>query len=125
MHFQQPLRIILFQLEEYGWEHCASFPNLRASVKRPHTITVSYFDEELEEVEKELSGFEARVFQHELDHLRGLHILNWQVSFGEVELIPEAKNDFPNFEKVNSAYKIEKDIAFYRLWQTIETHWQE
>lgn len=83
-------------------------------MKRCHSIKVSYFDEELEEVEKELSGFEARVFQHELDHLKGLHILNWQVSFGEVELIPEAKDDFPNFEKVSIRCKTEKAITFYR-----------
>ena len=89
---------------EYGWEQCASFPNIRASVKRFERIQVQYQNEEFDDVEKELSGFEARVFQHELDHLRGRHILNWDVSFGEVELIPGANSDFPNFEKVNRVF---------------------
>jgi len=93
------------RLEEYGWEYCASFPNVRASVKRFDRILVSYMDEEMEEVEKELSGFEARVFQHELDHLKGGHILNWDISGGDVELIAGASEDFPHFEKALSEYK--------------------
>lgn len=57
-------------------------------------------DEDLEEIEKELEGFEARVFQHEVDHIFGRHLLNWSVSAGEVELVPGASDDFPHFEKV-------------------------
>ena len=54
----------------------------------------------MEEVEKELSGFEARVFQHELDHLKGGHLLSWDISGGDVELIAGASEDFPHFEAV-------------------------
>jgi N-formylmethionyl-tRNA deformylase len=55
----------------------------------------------MEEKEEELEGFRARVFQHELDHLRGKHILSWDVSEGEVEVLPGIQTEFPNFQKVN------------------------
>ena len=58
----------------------------------------------MEEVEKELSGFPARVFQHELDHLKGGHLLSWDVSGGDVELIAGASEDFPHFEAVKYIY---------------------
>ncbi len=66
---------------------------------------MSYLDEDFEEVEDQLEGFEARVFQHEMDHIRGKNILNWEVSHGDIELIPGAKTDFPNFEKVTKLIK--------------------
>lgn len=31
--------------KEYAWEYCASFPGIRAMVKRPLAIKVSYLDE--------------------------------------------------------------------------------
>jgi len=37
-----------------------------------------------------------------MDHLRGFHILNWEVSYGDVEFIPDPDRDFPNFEKVKT-----------------------
>ena len=49
---------------------------------------------------KDFSGFEARVFQHEMDHILGYHILDWNISFGDVEFVPDPKKDFKNFEKV-------------------------
>lgn len=54
----------------------------------------------MEEIEEELSGFQARVFQHEMNHLNGFHLLNWEISGGEIEMIPGAQSDFPNFDKV-------------------------
>lgn len=50
----------------------------------------------MEEITEELEGFEARVFQHELDHLNGFNILDKEVSEGEFELL-EQPSDM-NFE---------------------------
>jgi hypothetical protein len=60
----------------------------------------------MEEQEEEMEGFRARIFQHELDHLTGKHLLTWTVSEGEVELLPQAEMDFPNFKKVLEEYKL-------------------
>ena len=52
-------------------EGCLSIPGINESVKRPAKVLVNYFDENGEEQERWLEGFEARVFQHEYDHLEG------------------------------------------------------
>jgi peptide deformylase len=53
------------------WEGCLSFPNVRGLVPRYHTIVVHYLDGSGKKQTVELRGFQARVFQHEIDHLRG------------------------------------------------------
>ncbi|MBO4430083.1 MAG: peptide deformylase [Bacteroidaceae bacterium] len=52
-------------------EGCLSIPGINESVKRPSKVLVNYLDENGEEQERWLEGFEARVFQHEYDHLEG------------------------------------------------------
>lgn len=52
-------------------EGCLSIPGINESVKRPAKVLVNYLNENGEEQERWLEGFEARVFQHEYDHLEG------------------------------------------------------
>ena len=52
-------------------EGCLSIPGINENVKRPAKVLVNYLDENGEEHERWLEGFEARVFQHEYDHLDG------------------------------------------------------
>jgi len=52
-------------------EGCLSFPGLWLHVNRSETIKVKYQDIIGREHEKEFTGLQARVFQHELDHLNG------------------------------------------------------
>ena len=52
-------------------EGCLSIPGINESVKRPAKVLVNYFDENGDEQERWLEGFEARVFQHEYDRLDG------------------------------------------------------
>ena len=58
------------------WEGCLSVPSMRGLVPRHSQITVRYFDQQGNEQQKELSGFIARIFQHELDHLNGLTFID-------------------------------------------------
>mmetsp|Transcript_3789 Transcript_3789/g.11101 ORF Transcript_3789/g.11101 Transcript_3789/m.11101 type:complete len:201 (+) Transcript_3789:62-664(+) len=55
-----------------GWETCLSVPGYAASVERPAAVDVRYERLDGTAVERRLRGFEARVFQHELDHLDGI-----------------------------------------------------
>ncbi|MGB2742538.1 MAG: peptide deformylase [Cognaticolwellia sp.] len=57
---------------ELGWEGCLSVQGKRALVPRYSTIDVSYVDETGLVQNQTLSGFLARIFQHELDHLDGI-----------------------------------------------------
>ena len=53
-------------------EGCLSFPDLFMKVKRPASAVVQYHTISGELVERELTGFECRVFLHEYDHLIGI-----------------------------------------------------
>ena len=56
---------------EIDEEGCLSFPGIYGKVPRALTIQVRYQDLDLRPREFELSGWVARIFQHELDHLNG------------------------------------------------------
>jgi peptide deformylase len=57
-------------------EGCLSIPGISVDVERPVYLRVRAQDEEAEERLVEASGLEARVIQHELDHLDGVLILD-------------------------------------------------
>jgi len=61
--------------EEGGEEGCLSIPGVTVDVERPVHVRVRALDEEGEERSVEASGLEARVIQHEMDHLDGVLIL--------------------------------------------------
>jgi peptide deformylase len=60
---------------EAGEEGCLSIPGVIVDVERPVHVRVRALDEEGEERMVEASGLEARVIQHEIDHLDGVLIL--------------------------------------------------
>ena len=59
------------QLEE-GWEGCLSVPGLRGVVPRWTAIRYRGFDPQGNPLDREVTGFHARVVQHECDHLDGI-----------------------------------------------------
>ncbi|MFZ2312246.1 MAG: peptide deformylase, partial [Methylobacter sp.] len=61
----------LVETQEKGWEGCLSIPGIRALVPRYQEILIQYMDQKGDLMESKLSGFVARVFQHEVDHLEG------------------------------------------------------
>jgi peptide deformylase len=64
-------------LEESGdqWayeEGCLSIPRIRGDVERQPVIRIRYQDEKFETFEETFSGIDARVIQHEYDHIQGV-----------------------------------------------------
>ncbi|WP_428828069.1 peptide deformylase [Azonexus sp. IMCC34842] len=57
--------------EELGWEGCLSVPGLRGEVPRHGRIRYRGFDPFGQAIDRTVSGFHARVVQHECDHLIG------------------------------------------------------
>ena len=53
-------------------EGCLSFPEIMGDVRRPKTVTVEAQDLQGATFRMELEGLEARIFQHEYDHLNGV-----------------------------------------------------
>ena len=57
---------------EEGWEGCLSVPGMRGVVARHTQLRYQGFDENGQVIDRTVSGFHARVVQHECDHLIGV-----------------------------------------------------
>jgi peptide deformylase len=62
--------------QEISEEGCLSLPLIHVDVERPVAVLVRAQDEHGEQVTIEATGLEARVIQHEIDHLDGILILD-------------------------------------------------
>ncbi len=58
--------------KEEGWEGCLSVPGMRGLVSRHSRLHYSGFDQYGNPIDRLVSGFHARVVQHECDHLDGI-----------------------------------------------------
>ena len=63
---------VLDQEQELGWEGCLSIPGLTGAVPRYKRICYTGLSNDGKTVEREATGFHARVVQHECDHLDGI-----------------------------------------------------
>jgi len=57
---------------EDGWEGCLSVPGMRGIVSRYQRLHYKGFDQYGQVIDRLVSGFHARVVQHECDHLDGV-----------------------------------------------------
>jgi peptide deformylase len=65
------LRFIGAEMEE-GWEGCLSVPGMRGIVSRYQRLHYKGYDQYGQVIDRLVSGFHARVVQHECDHLDGV-----------------------------------------------------
>ncbi|MBX2844984.1 MAG: peptide deformylase [Saprospiraceae bacterium] len=85
--------------EDTREEGCLSIPGINGDVDRPTEITITYFDESLKQQTKTFSGFNARVIQHEYDHIEGklftekLSPLKRRLLKGKLDKISKGKVD--------------------------------
>ena len=61
---------------EWGEEGCLSIPGIRLNVERFTFVKVQAQDEEGNTIEVEANGFISRIIQHEMDHLKGVLIVD-------------------------------------------------
>jgi peptide deformylase len=59
-------------VQEEGWEGCLSVPGMRGIVPRFQRLHYTGFDQFGKPIDRLVSGFHARVVQHECDHLDGI-----------------------------------------------------
>jgi peptide deformylase len=74
---------------ELGWEGCLSVPELRGIVPRYKHIGYRGWLPDGTRVEGEFSGFQARILQHEVDHLDGILYLDRMRDFSTLGYGPE------------------------------------
>lgn len=74
---------------ELGWEGCLSVPELRGVVPRATRIGYRAWLTDGTRVEGEYEGFQARILQHEVDHLDGVIYLDRMRSLASLGYGPE------------------------------------
>jgi peptide deformylase len=62
--------------KEKDWEGCLSIPGIRGLVPRHTSIRTRFTTRDGNMEEKEFTGFIARIFQHEFDHINGVVFLD-------------------------------------------------
>ena len=62
----------LSDVQDEGWEGCLSVPGMRGLVPRYTHLRYQGYDEYGALIDRSVSGFHARVVQHECDHLDGI-----------------------------------------------------
>ena len=72
-------------------EGCLSLPQQYAEIERSEEIIVEYQNEKNERIEQKKIGFEARVLQHEIDHLHGKLFVDYLSSLKRNILIKKVK----------------------------------
>ena len=82
--------------QEDGWEGCLSVPGLRGLVPRYRRVRYRGYDLDGRPIDRTVSGFHARVVQHEVDHLDGIlypmRIVDLRNLGFEDVLFPDARN---------------------------------
>ena len=72
-------------------EGCLSIPEQFADIERPKEIIVEYTSEKKKLVKKRIDGVEARVLQHEIDHLSGKLFVDYLSSLKRNIIIKKVK----------------------------------
>ena len=72
--------VTFFEGSSFGREGCLSVPVFIGKVERAKSITLKALNQKGEKLELQISGYEARAVQHEIDHLDGKLFLDRLVS---------------------------------------------
>jgi peptide deformylase len=77
------------------WEGCLSLPGLAGQVPRYRHLRYTGFTPEGEPIDREVSGFHARVVQHECDHLDGVLYPMRMADLSTLSFVDELRADPP------------------------------
>jgi peptide deformylase len=83
-------KITFLTVEEISYfEGCLSVPDLRGRVPRIRRIRLQGFDRDGNRIDREVEGFPAVVYQHEVDHLNGIVFLDRMQDFATLSYLQE------------------------------------
>jgi peptide deformylase len=103
-----------------GEEGCLSFPGLYQKVRRAKQIRVQAYDQHGHPIDEQLSDMEARVVQHETDHLFGKLFIDY---FGAIQKL-SARSAIAEFEydykKAQEKGEIPSNKAVLRALRELE-----
>lgn len=87
------------------WEGCLSLPDIWGKVRRHSSIILDYFDENGKKVTRKLEGFNARVAQHEVDHLDGILFVDRMDSMKTLSTRKEAYKQMKKEDNISKKNK--------------------
>jgi peptide deformylase len=97
--------IYKYEGEEFSFnEGCLSFPGLREDIVRKPAICIKYYDENFQLHDKRIDGINARVIQHEYDHIEGIVFVDRMSSLRKM-IIKGKLNDISK-GNIEVAYKM-------------------
>lgn len=104
---------------EEAEEGCLSIPGINANVIRAKTIHMNAYDIHGREIDADFSGFEARILQHETDHLDGVLFIDrltpaQQREHAEALKILETEYDFRL--RLGDVPSVEEEEAELKAW---------
>ena len=84
-------------------EGCLSIPSVSLRIQRFNKIKVRYYNQDGKSIKKSLTGFMSKLFQHELDHLRGKLMVENNIIEGYIDsesnINPELYHELQSFFK--------------------------
>jgi peptide deformylase len=101
-------------------EGCLSLPNVHGNVIRAKTIHINAFDLAGKELDEDVSGFEARIMQHETDHLNGMLFIDRMNAGATTDIVDELDSlatDFRSRQRTASILSDEELLAELAAWE--------
>jgi peptide deformylase len=107
---------------EEAEEGCLSLPNIHGNVVRAKTIHLHAYDLHGREIDADFTGFEARVIQHETDHLDGTLFIDRLKEGVVLEIAPELDTlatEFQSLQRTQALPPDEQLITRLGLWEEL------
>lgn len=106
---------------EVDQEGCLSIPNVHGNVARAKTVRINAFDLKGNEINQDVTGYEARIFQHETDHLDGKLFID-RLAEGSMGAIMEELDtlvtDFQSRQRVAEIPPDQELLANLATWES-------
>jgi peptide deformylase len=98
------------------YEGCFSTGRICGIVKRPTSIWITAYDRTGKQVHQKLSGYVARIFQHEIDHLNGKVFISHITDDNNLHWVEQ--DEFPEYRN-NEAWRDWKNKCPREKWSKI------
>ena len=102
-------------------EGCLSLPNINGNVVRAKSIRVNAFDLTGQELNEDFSGFDARIIQHETDHLNGVLFIDRMNEGSMVDIVDELgflNTDFESRQRTAAIAPNDALLAHIASWES-------
>ncbi len=103
--------------KEEWYEGCFSTDKVCGIVSRPKSIKIKAYTREGNPIEEEHSGYVARIFQHEIDHLNGIEFVEHITDDDKLHWVES--NEFPKYRN-NEAWRRWPNKCPRRKWEAIK-----